>query len=722
MTTSRRPSGRFGSSRQGAAVLLLSASLTVSCASGQVARPSIRGSETTRPSPCRQPADDLTGPSILVVQGDASGGGYRAATEFLTGCSLECFEGNGQFPCKSRPHLHPPAEWPARHGHREFHTVDDYSRYFVDSGVVGDGVAPPANDLDEVEGLESAHLVFYAGHGTTSSWEAHADKTVQLSDISLGDGDARYLWMLSCHVMAHGPRIPEMLGDTRIEDYLAPHLFDPLRAGVADDCDSMSHADVFCRWGRQNGHGKSPLGAGLRLACGGSTDLGGHDFPSALIWQYKLVAGLDVADSYLLGLAVGARVPLCLTRGDADPASTPLFDRDFLTDPRSGDGGYLYIEYPVKHSVPLESLRSSLPWLLPSKTSQDPLPDEPPELYPVLRVGPMPIPSGFDLLESPEGRPFLFGAQSIEVPEDQAAQFRGALGGFGHRGIALRTERLPSSGAILVHATSSEVVGVDLPTPFDYGDASSALGELMLDSLGLLGETAVPEQPETSAPEITPNANGPHAATPRILVSPTADLRVMVVDRAPETESTAFGVVAKSYPIKRYVKCLYMRAAGVVQSADGKFVVPQLGEGADVVLLQVCPRRLPAALRTLPGVRDAEAAGSGDARLIYLQRAVVGSEPRPVRRRAAAEREAWERLEKRGRRDYERSPGASRWGYRSAPLHCGQLAMYLVYEFDFVPKEGAQYENLPVRTVEVPAHRGIEELHEDWECDPRTEE
>jgi hypothetical protein len=64
-------------------------------------------------------------------------------------------------------------------------------------------------------------------------------------------------------------------------------------------------------------------------------------------------------------------------------------------------------------------------------------------------------------------------------------------------------------------------------------------------------------------------------------------------------------------------------------------------------------------------------------------------------------------------------PVASRWGYQTAPLHCAQDRMYLVYQFDFLPEDEPEYQHFPPRTIEVPAHVGAEGASREWRCDPQ---
>ncbi len=66
---------------------------------------------------------------------------------------------------------------------------------------------------------------------------------------------------------------------------------------------------------------------------------------------------------------------------------------------------------------------------------------------------------------------------------------------------------------------------------------------------------------------------------------------------------------------------------------------------------------------------------------------------------------------------YNPEPVRVRQGYRAAPPHCSQREMYPVYQFDFRPKSGERYKDLPPRTIEVLAQDlGGKPIEETWEC------
>ncbi len=188
-------------------------------------------------------------------------------------------------------------------------------------------------------------LVFYAGHGKPTKWQTAGDSPAQnevmLNQVLLGNGALRYLWQCSCNVMAHGKKLP---GEAGKKDYYNPSTF--WYSGDGYDDEDLRNA--FWRW-------PDRIGSGLRMACGGTSAVCGHSQAvSERIWDNYNNKGYAVADSFLEGIFnAPSGVPLCLTRGGIDPASTPLYDSEFSTEPNSYDsakGGpaYLHLLYPVR--------------------------------------------------------------------------------------------------------------------------------------------------------------------------------------------------------------------------------------------------------------------------------------------------------------------------------------------------------------------------------------
>jgi hypothetical protein len=638
----------------------------------------------------------------------------------LTGCTRRCFIDPASPACKVRPQLYIPANWAARHIQLDFERVDDYSRFFRDASIRRPNEGPGGADADRGQGLEGAHVVFYAGHGTPERFEAHLERDIDLAQTSLGDGRARYLWMVSCKLMAHGRKVPVVMPDGReFLDYAAPHRFEPMDFDPKRPVTSPEYvANAFHRWGRSyDATGKSPLNPRLRLACGGSTAIGGNPFPSAAVWQNKLIAGLDVADSFLIGLAVGPRVPLCITRGRDRPRETPLFDREFSTCVNPGGAGeYLYLGYPVRSEISLDSegaAGTAGAWRFSRRAPQPP---EPPEEFPVLAVGPGPLPKFLDDLGVPgTGEPGEFGFEELAIPEAPRRTLGLLLQSFGLAGAEIHLRRHPGSGALILQATP-QPDRADLAVAPGSAAEPLELAQLLEAGLKLLAPHREDRQGEAEA------------AKPPI--KPGLEVQALVIDQAPAEKAISLQLTKAD--IRRFLKCLYLRLQGVEDAAlagpglgdNSPFrEVPLLGEGNDLLFLQVCPTVWPAD-RPVPGVGPVDGAvGRGEVTLVYLRRTAVPGSSETARRRKAALADARTVLADEGVADaYDPEPADSRWGYQAAPLHCAQDRMYLVYQFDFLPKTDPRYEHYPLRTVEVAAHQGAEDADRAWRCDPRLPE
>src|SRR4051812_11246901 len=284
--------------------------------------------------------------------------GNNLAHEFIYCESLDCGK-SGANSCERQPFLCVPDSWCKGQIQGDFQDVY-HQRFFLDSNTIPNGM-----DRNQTNGLEQAELVFYAGHGKPGLITAWQNMDVDLTTMSLGDCRTRYWWMLSCKVMAHGPRCTKPTAANPIpvcgapagagSDFLAPEKFDS----------GSVHFNVFAEWAAPTGTPSSPrtpLNANLRMACGGSTEVGGYfSFPTAPIWHYKLMTQLPVADSFLLGLAQDSHVPLCITRGGSERERTPLYDQEFTKAPNPApNGDHLYMQYPVPLPPPFTSLENAL--------------------------------------------------------------------------------------------------------------------------------------------------------------------------------------------------------------------------------------------------------------------------------------------------------------------------------------------------------------------------
>jgi hypothetical protein len=178
-------------------------------------------------------------------------------------------------------------------------------------------------DTLETYGLETSTLAFYVGEGSPNQWRASSN-FVPLDRVKAGDGLLRYLWLYSCNVLAHGPKVNS--------DYPLPQAFKP---------GGTSQEDVFHRWTKSQSFGPH-----LRMICGGSTRLGFAGIPA--IWNHLFEEKRALADAFILGASYPSQVPACLARGGPNPKSSALTDRTLLTDGfKPDDSNWLHFQYAV---------------------------------------------------------------------------------------------------------------------------------------------------------------------------------------------------------------------------------------------------------------------------------------------------------------------------------------------------------------------------------------
>jgi hypothetical protein len=261
---------------------------------------------------------------------------------------------------------HTPDTWAKWHMHL---MLSNTAYFYYDSDLT-----PSGADSDPAGGIDAgAMLFFYAGHGWPESWSTLGNSAGQ-GNMSLGDwqdgGLLRYYWQCSCEVFAHGPlRCPGVDLDWW---YACPGDFD----GSAD---SESMRNVYERWG-------PVLEPDLRMACGASTPAYCHEYQANAIWNNYNNNGLDVADSFIEGLAEGNDVvPLCITMGGPNAATTPLYDTTFTNQPNTSGTSHYHIQY-------LSNFASN-----PASFELDP--HQIPELLPIFETRPMPLPQPLSDLE-----------------------------------------------------------------------------------------------------------------------------------------------------------------------------------------------------------------------------------------------------------------------------------------------------------------------------------
>lgn len=215
-----------------------------------------------------------------------------------------------------------PAGWTKNHIHVG---LTNTASYYNDKERVATG-----SDTDSGNGIDKPMLFFYAGHGNPTTWNTLGDnghQTNLLLGNILGNGQLRYFWQCSCETFAHGPQVCSG-GDC---DYSEPENFD----GSAD---LSAMRNVFERWG-------PAIGDDLRMACGVSTLAYCHEGNVNAIWNKFNNEGRSVAESFILGLGSSSVKPICMTRGGANIADTPLYDLTFTNRRNSSGSGYLHILY-----------------------------------------------------------------------------------------------------------------------------------------------------------------------------------------------------------------------------------------------------------------------------------------------------------------------------------------------------------------------------------------
>jgi hypothetical protein len=253
---------------------------------------------------------------------------------------------------------HTPDTWARQHIHVG---LTNTAKFYHDSDLTSSGA-----DTDATSGIDDGSMLFfYAGHGNPTGWSTLGNGAHQVN-MSLGDwqdgGRLRYYWQCSCEVFAHGPQhCPGVGWDWW---YACPGDFD----GSAD---SESMRNVYERWG-------PVLQPDLRMACGASTPAYCHAYEADAIWNNYNNLGLDVADSFIEGLAVGNVVPLCITMGGPDATTTPLYDTTFTNQPNTSGTSHYHIQYPSQFASN------------PPSAVLDP--DQIPEWLPIFDIEPMPLP------------------------------------------------------------------------------------------------------------------------------------------------------------------------------------------------------------------------------------------------------------------------------------------------------------------------------------------
>ena len=263
---------------------------------------------------------------------------------------------------------HCPATWTRRHLNVG---LTNTNHFYYDADLT-----TPGDDTDATSGIETAMLFFHAGHGFPPPlWDTLGNRATQ-ANMTLGDcpggGQLRYYWQCSCTNFAHGPKCCSGMNCSTSHPctggydwwYQCPGQFD----GSAD---SANMRNVYERWG-------PVLGSDFRMACGSSTCAYCHQSQMNQIWNSYNNLGYDVADSFINGLRGSTVVvPLCITKGGANAAATPLYDAAFTNQANTSGTSHYHIQY--------------LSYFASTPTSPAFIPVIP-KLLPIYEVRPLPLP------------------------------------------------------------------------------------------------------------------------------------------------------------------------------------------------------------------------------------------------------------------------------------------------------------------------------------------
>jgi|CXWL01.1.fsa_nt_gi hypothetical protein len=556
----------------------------------------------------------------------------------------------------------------------------DFSVFYKDRKLAKGGA-----DDDSQEGLEPYTVVYYAGEGNPYGWQSFG-KGLQKSSVlidatRLGDGCTRYQLMSGCNVMAHGPERPQSTARPGAAPlpYSCPECFRP----VPRKCNSLSPeelgANVFERW-------RAHLGRGLRLACGGSTEIFGNTLPSGF-WHYYSIADLPVADSFILAAAYKSRVGLCLTHGGRAVDRIAIWDQRFDPRPNLPESSYLYALYAVgprpRVTASAQTLVDELGLVTVAGGEERPARDTKSWIPPALAVDSQSGPLTVARLDDAAPESLAYGFQR------RAARFDG-----GHIEVS-------------THLLTRALVASFKPGPGSAGPERAAF----VGPLGFLRGLAFAEKDDKR-----------ELAAPVLLYNLTTRLdRVRSADVRHGRHSCAD-------------VCDYIRLQKQVR-VSGKFGDESLetfrifGEAGEV-LVRDCPIRPP---ECEDGTPFEAPVGSGEWSVALVDTRfkstpianedvgrVVLSEPAVAR--AWQELEGLEREEK-SRLEERFDKPTEEIGYLAAPAHCTQETFQPIHRFSFSPKQQDGRQAGGLIQVDVPFYRdSMDALQAEWSCSPAQPE
>jgi hypothetical protein len=519
------------------------------------------------------------------------------------------------------------------------------------------GVDPLCNDTTSCFGLERADIVFFAGHGSPSEFAVVSKFDVNVNQMSLGDQRTKYVFLVSCNVLAHGSKVP-----AENNDFTRPWLFS---AGSSSENVFQNLATIK--------NSRSPVSFGLRLFCGGSSDIGGGDFPIADFLLFHKALGLPIADSFLLGLNRSKfEVPLCMTRGPAKPEESTLYDLEFasLLNPANSlpsSDRFVYIEYPIRQELTSSSLAGVGLESLPA-TSPEPLPRVMPALLAQgLRMLPVSNPSNTKMLS------YGFRGGPVTLVFSEGSPAARLLQSLRLYDKSLRVSQHQLSGALTIqYIQDDESVSAAATSDFSW------FGSQIKGDSGLAEKAAIPNLLQFLSPLVT-NLS---------VTNPTqTQLRV---DRVAEAALTSPSTIVPSC----LQSCVVFRLPLAVPVTNDNpsltnHTVPIAGAE---VMFRLCPGSTSGFTQgcTVVDRRDFTAS-------FFFPEVTGTTEGIKLRDIDRIREEAVSTLG--ARKDEYEETGTPSWAYRNPPANCLQDKLLLYVTFTFRPR--SEDSELPPREISV---------------------
>jgi hypothetical protein len=514
-------------------------------------------------------------------------------------------------------------------------------------------------------GLEQNTVLYIVGHGDPDNIQVGAGQRVRIKTISLGDQFTRYLFLIGCNILAHGPkrRCSEPTGLCGL-DFSCPGAFH-------QDPPSGAMPTAHCRqnaFKRLAGESKRfpVLNPRMRVICGSSTQIPSNPSVALPILYYQYIERMGVTEAFLSGLAqVGT--PICMSRGPENPTFSPLFDRDFVVDANRYQD-YIYLQY-FEDISGLTAMDFALDRLTTAITGTDPIPE-------VKRVDRIPL-----------ELPVIYLGPLVTVPLPRE---KGKGQGFGFRNFDLPDFIAPLDGS--AYPLSSASLRVQSFTGGILEESTAAGGE----SIGAL-ISKIRKRNEDKAVDLPSIPDRGGGVLPRFVFQRSKS-QVLVVDRIDQSEAEA----EMPSSLTKFIRCFHASSELAIELPSKfpgvtKTVIPVAGIGAGA-RYRVCPQS--SAGRSAADRYSGVFVGDNTSRISVAARTVRYQEPEE----SISANEALELLkDEYGRRLDRYSIGEPNLVYYLEPIHCWQERLLAYWVFPLVPREG--FEELPAVTPEVLAYR-----------------